>query len=927
MFDNFIKSHIIKNNNHTHTRIPDKKLKIFGGKYQINDVDYKEFMTLYYNKVFKEKKSEYMTEKQLIDNGPILIDIDFAYDTSIKTKQHTPEHIIDLIMIYSDILSELYNFTDNFKIEVFILEKNNVNCLENKTKDGIHIIFGFKCHKAIQSIIRNKIIKKINIIWQDIPIKNTWNDVFDEGVTKGHCNWQLYGSKKPDHEPYLIKHFYTLTFNNNNWDIYETPIQLFNTQKYLYKLSARYSNHPEAILKDEYKEEFNFELNKLTKKTKTTTKQKHIKNIINNNNNNIYFDNNELTNIKSQEDLDAYINNVFDSLDNSSYKIKETHLYTLCLPENYYGPGSYNKWIRVGWALANTNNLLFLTWIKFSSRDVCRDSLKSSNGKFDWKNISELYELWTTFNNNNPDGLSNKSIMYWAKNDAYDKYMQIRKETIDYYIMQTLNGNKPTEFDLANVLYNMFKDRFICVSIKNNCWYEYKKHRWLENDSGNSLRLSISKDMHHEFVIKIHEYTNLLDQTDSSQEATHEAIRKKTHKLTEIAMLLKKTQWKNNIMREARELFYDPDFMNKLDQNPYLLCFNNYVIDFKLKTHRRGQPDDYISKCTNIDYVKITKKHDTIVSEIMQFIEQLFPIKELRDYMWQHFASVLIGTTQNQTFTMYVGSGCNGKSCFVDFFSKCLGQYKGTIPITLVTQKRNSIGSTSSEIVQLAGTRYAVMQEPSKGDVINEGIMKEITGGDPIQGRGLYKDTITFIPQFTLAVCTNTLFGFKSNDDGTWRRVRKIDFMSKFLENPYNDDNFPKEDYPYQYKLNKTMDKKFKEWAPIFMSLLVKLAYKFEGNVKDCAIVLASSKEYREGQDFISEFIKDKVIKKSDSKIKKTELLHTFKEWYTSNYGRGVPKGKDIYEVMDKKFGRYKNGWHNVSIVYEDDNDLEDNEL
>ena len=50
-------------------------------------------------------------------------------------------------------------------------------------------------------------------------------------------------------------------------------------------------------------------------------------------------------------------------------------------------------------------------------------------------------------------------------------------------------------------------------------------------------------------------------------------------------------------------LFYDQEFVNKLDKNPYLLCFNNYVVDFKEKTWRNGQPDDYISKCTNIDYI------------------------------------------------------------------------------------------------------------------------------------------------------------------------------------------------------------------------------------------------------------------------------------------------------------------------------------
>jgi P4 family phage/plasmid primase-like protien len=831
-------------------------------------------------------------------------------------------------MLYGDVLMDMYNFTENFNIEVFILEKNNVNCLETKTKDGIHIIFGLQSHKAVQSIIRKKIIEKIASIWEDIPIKNTWNDVFDEGVTKGHCNWQLYGSKKPNHEAYLIKHFYTLTLNKNSnktCEIAETPIKLFNTKKFLNKLSARYTKNPEAILNEKYKEEFDLELNNLTKKNKKIASKNvnPIKQIINNN---VNYNVNELINIKSGEELDEHINNLFDTLDNSNYKIKETHQYTLCLPESYYGPGSYSKWIRVGWALANTSNLLFLTWIKFSSRDICRDSYKNSSGKFDWNMISEMYEVWTNFNVDNADGLSHRSIMYWAKNDSFNEYMSIRKETIDYYILQTLSSSQPTEFDLANVLYHIFKDRFVCVSIKNNCWYEYKKHRWFEIDSGSTLRLCISKDMHHEYVIKIHEYTNMLDQTDPSQESTHETIRKKTHKLTEIAMLLKKTQWKNNIMREARELFYDQEFINKLDQNPYLLCFNNYVVDFKTKLHRRGQPDDYISKTTNIDYIKLTKKHNNIVKEIEQFIEELFPIIELRDYMWQHLASVLIGTTENQTFNIYTGSGRNGKSCLVDLMSKCLGDYKGTVPITLITQKRNSIGSTSSEIVQLMGTRYAVMQEPSKGDKINEGIMKEITGGDPIQGRALWKDTVTFIPQFKLVVCTNTLFDIKSNDDGTWRRIRVCDFQSKFLENPNNDDNFPKDEFPHQFKLDKKIDKKFKIWAPIFTSMLINLAYKLQGNVEDCDMVLASSKEYRECQDYIAEFIKDKVIKKGDSKIKKTELLNEFREWYTTNYGRGVPKGKELYDIMDKKYGRYKNGWSNVSILYDDDNDLESNE-
>ena len=310
------------------------------------------------------------------------------------------------------------------------------------------------------------------------------------------------------------------------------------------------------------------------------------------------------------------------------------------------------------------------------------------------------------------------------------------------------------------------------------------------------------------------------------------------------------------------------------------------------------------------------------IEEIEIFMEQLFPNEELRKYMWEHLASTLIGNNDNQTFNIYTGSGRNGKSVLVNLMSKMLGDYKATIPITLVTQKRNNIGSTSSEIVQLMGVRYAVMQEPCKGEKINEGIMKEITGGDPIQGRALFKEAVTFIPQFKLAVCTNTLFDIKSNDDGTWRRIRVCDFMSKFLENPYEDlVKFPKEDYPYQYKIDKKIDEKFLIWAPILASMLVNISYKRQGMVSDCKIVMGSSDTYREGQDYLTEFTKEKIISNPGGKIKKTELWEVFKQWYIINYGRGLPKAREINEFMDKKYGKYNMKWNNISINYEDDDD------
>ena len=98
------------------------------------------------------------------------------------------------------------------------------------------------------------------------------------------------------------------------------------------------------------------------------------------------------------------------------------------------------------------------------------------------------------------------------------------------------------------------------------------------------------------------------------------------------------------------------------------------------------------------------------VDEIEVFMNKLFPIPDLNRYMRDHLASSLIGSNKNQTFNVYHGSGSNGKSIIADLMSVTLGEYKGTVPITLVTEKRGLIGGTSDEVLKLKGVRYAVMQ-------------------------------------------------------------------------------------------------------------------------------------------------------------------------------------------------------------------------
>ena len=909
----------------THTKIGSKENKIFGGVFNISDDNGDTFWELYYKSVFEEGNKEYLTEKQLIEDGPLLVDVDLRYNSDIKSRQHTKEHIIDLVYLYLAKLTDIYVIDDKTEIKCYVLEKPNVNILENKTKDGIHLIFGIKMHKADQTFLRKMIIEDIQQMWDNLPVINPYDEIFDEGVTKGFVNWQIYGSQKPDNEAYKLSYLFNFTYNEDEdeWNLKDVNIEKINMKEELPKMSARYRMNPsfkiknEKILKEIEKEKVNITYKDKKSKTVMDTKIEI----------NVY----DFSKITSMEVLDSLLESYINNENITDYELKELHQFVMILPENYYGDGSYTKWIRVGWALKNTNEKLFLTWMKFSSQSK----------EFDFSDIPKYYSMWKGFDIKNADGLTSRSIMFWAKTDSIVEYEKIRQETISYYIELTLKTmiekEKVTEFDLACVLYQLFKDQFVCVNVKNNQWYEYKNYKWNEIDSGNTLRMLISKKMHDVYCHKAHELIEAITKKDNNDDNI-EKLKTKSYKLGDICILLKTTSWKNNIMKEARELFYDKEFMNKLDSNPHLLCFNNYVVDFKEKTYRKGRPDDFISKSTNIDYTPFEQfkgklksdkslTYEGIIEEINTFMNSLFPDEELRRYMWEHSASVLVGTNENQTFNIYTGSGANGKSKYVELMSKCLGDYKATVPITLITQTRNTIGSTSSEIVQLMGVRYAVMQEPSKGDKINEGIMKEITGGDPIQGRALFKDSVTFIPQFKLVVCTNVLFDIKSNDDGTWRRIRICDFMSKFTDGPYtNEEKFPKANFPYQYQIDTKIDEKFEIWAPVFISMLVDLAFKTGGKVKDAKIVLQVSDKYREGQDYLTEFAKEKIVRERDGKIKKTELLEEFKNWYIMHYGRNnLPNGKEITDYMNKQFGKCNRGkWHNVAINYNDESEDEE---
>ena len=891
----------------THTRIGSPDLNIYGGSFNISADELPLFYKLYYEHVFVKGRKEYLTEKQLNGAGPLLVDFDFRYDVNVTKRQHTQEHIQDMIQLYLEELKEFFVFEENKPFPIFVMEKPTVNRVaeKNLTKDGIHMIIGIQMDNTLQLMLRERILKKLSDIWE-LPLTNGWEDVLDEGISKGCVNWQMYGSQKPGHDAYKLSYFLTAEIDKQDNEFMTVPknVKEFDLSKDICLLSAQYDKHPHFEVNPKIALEYKKRQESQPSKMKKSGSKSKVNLVLEEEDDS----NIQLADISNMEMLKKAMDNIINSLRINEQHIREIHDYTQILPEKYYRPGSHVLNRQVAFALKHTDERLFLSWIM----------LRSKASDFDYATIPSLYQTWKYQFNKRPDGVTKRSIMYCAKQDAYEEYEKVKRTTIDYYIEETIFD--AADFDYAMVLYHMFKDKYVCSSITNKKWYTFKRHRW-EKDEGQSLRLAISRDMFALYSEKQSQYMSDLQNYETNNDV-HEKMQRKVKKIAEVCIKLKKTNDKNNIMREAMEIFFDKDFIKNMDANKYLLCFSNGVIDFRTKSFRQGYPQDYITKTTGIPYIPYNLEESKEISqEITTFMKQLFPQEGLCRYMWDHLSASLIGAKKEHAFNIYRGSGSNGKSILTDLMSQALGEYKGTVPITLVTEKRGTIGGTSSEIIQLKGVRYAVMQEPSKDAVINEGILKELTGGDPIQARALYSDSEIFEPQFSLVVCTNSLFEIKSNDDGTWRRMMLIDYISKFT----SEGETHTDDTPYVFPKDKGLKEKLPKWAPVFVSMLVKRAFETEGEVIVCNEVVAASGKYRQGQDCISGFINEKIVKVPGKTVGKQSLNVVFKEWFQVNHGnRKPPKLSELEEIMNKKFGNRNlatNKWSNVMIKEDETGD------
>jgi hypothetical protein len=118
-YEQFMKHHVSKPGEaYTHTRIGDKTQNVHGGVYTIPPAILPVFWKKYYSHVFESGKLEHLTEKQNTEKGVVVVDFDFRYETSITKRQHSKEHVLDMIQSYIQTLETLVTIPNDAQIPI-----------------------------------------------------------------------------------------------------------------------------------------------------------------------------------------------------------------------------------------------------------------------------------------------------------------------------------------------------------------------------------------------------------------------------------------------------------------------------------------------------------------------------------------------------------------------------------------------------------------------------------------------------------------------------------------------------------------------------------------------------------------------------------------------------------------------------------------
>lgn len=489
------------------------------------------------------------------------------------------------------------------------------------------------------------------------------------------------------------------------------------------------------------------------------------------------------------------------------------------------------------------------------------------------------------------------TLKYWAKMDSPQEYRAFLKKDVTSLAWRCLNPTA-SHTEVAKLTHAMYSDQIVCANIRNKLWYAHMNHRWRELDGAHRLRRMISEEIppiFEDILDEItYEYKRAISDEDKEKWATYI---KRAEKLIKD---LKTVGYKSQIVTECSEFFYDPDFINKLDENRTLVGLPNGVYDLETDSFRPGTPEDFVTITTKAKYNPLFHEDHPKIKEVEYYFKTVYPDDKLRHYVKKVFASILEGGNMHKDFYNMIGHGDNSKSMVAKALKNCLGGYVAKIPVALLMGKRGAADNATPHLADKKGIRALFAEEAPKGQS-NVSVVKELSGNDDITARALFAMPITFSPQWKLFMWSNHMLMAEAEEKAYWNRQKVIDHESTFsFDAPENiEEQFEKKMFPR----DPLFDQKVIGMADALFWCLTKWRKDLlaEG-LRPPEKVLQSTNLAKLQNDQFLQYLRDNILQGDHNDVANVnEVYHDYRVWHnTSGCQHRMANFVEFRETMSK---------------------------